>query len=415
MTAPDAAGPAVGIEAVGGYFGDAFVDAGDLFDARGLDRSRLANLGMVRRAAPLPGEDVVTLAATAARPVVDAMSASERAGLRALVVATESSFDLSKSIGTYLHRLLDLPRTCRIFEVKQACYGGVAALQTAVALVRADPASRVLVVAADLSLPERGTYMEPSQGLGAVAALVGARPAILEVDHVGAGAYSYEIADFARPRHDVDVVDTDLSLMSYLDCLLGSFTDHAARRAGADFATSYDLLAMHTPFPGMVRGAHRNAMRKLASRTGPAVQEDFERRVAPSLRLPEQVGNVYSATTLLAVLSAVTHAPHDEGAELGVFSYGSGCSSEFFAGRMPAGARRRVAAAGLEEQLTARHRLTVAEYDALTAEAATTMFAVPDAVVDPGRRFVRGAADRPRAVLVGVEGYRREYAWFPQR
>ncbi|MGW5640928.1 hydroxymethylglutaryl-CoA synthase family protein, partial [Streptomyces sp. NPDC003832] len=317
MTPPDATGPpAVGIDAVGGYFGDAFVDTGDLFDARGLDRSRLANLGMVRRAAPLPGEDVVTLAATAARPVVDAMTATERAGLRAVVVATESSFDMSKAISTYLHRLLDLPRTCRVFEVKQACYGGVAALQTAVALVRADPASRVLVVASDLSLPERGTYLEPSQGLGAVAVLVAARPAILEVDHVTAGAYSYEIADFARPRHDVDVVDTDLSLMSYLDCLLGSFTDHAARRAGADFAASYDLLAMHTPFPGMVRGAHRTALRKLGPRTGTAVQEDFARRVAPSLHLPEQVGNIYSATTLLAMLSAVAHAPHDEGAEL---------------------------------------------------------------------------------------------------
>ncbi|MFE6334298.1 hydroxymethylglutaryl-CoA synthase family protein [Streptomyces sp. NPDC057798] len=414
MTPTDATGPAVGVQAVGGYFGDAFVDTGDLFDARGLDRSRLANLRMVRRAAPLPGEDVVTLAATAARPVVDAMSASERAGLRAVVAATESSFDMSKAIGTYLHRLLDLPRNCRVFEVKQACYGGVAALQIAVALVRADPTSRVLVVASDLSLPERGTLMEPSQGLGAVAVLVGAQPAILEIDHVTAGTYSYEIADFARPRHDVDVVDTDLSLMSYLDCLLGSFTDHAARRPGADFAASYDLLAMHTPFPGMVRGAHRTALRKLGPRTKPAVQEDFERRVAPSLRLPEQVGNIYSATTLLAMLSAVAHAPHDEGAELGVFSYGSGCSSEFFACRMPAGARQRIAAAGLPEHLAERHRLTVPEYDALTAEAAATMFAVPDAVVGPGRRFVHGPPGRPRAVLARVEGYRREYAWFPQ-
>ncbi len=405
--------PVAGIEAVGAYCGSAYVDAEELFDVRELDRARLANLGMRRKSVAAAGEDVVAMAATAARPLVDALSERERASVRAVIVATESAFDLSKAAGTYVHRLLELPRTCRIFEIKEACYGGVAALQTAAALVAVEPGSRVLVVASDLPGQNKGTYAEPAQGAGAVAVLVGPRPRVVELSPGTSGCYSYEVADFARPRPDVDVVDTDLSLMAYLECLLGAFADHASRSPGADFARSFDLLAMHTPFPGMVRGAHRTGLRKLSDLGRGGEQEDFARRVEPSLRYPREVGNIYAATTLLAMASAIAHGGV-EPATLGVFSYGSGCSSEFFGCRIPAGAAGVVAAAGLDAELAARQRLSVAEYDEVT-EAAGAAFAAADAKFETGALASWGARARPRAVLTTIQDYRREYTWLPAR
>ncbi|GII80010.1 hydroxymethylglutaryl-CoA synthase [Sphaerisporangium rufum] len=404
----------MGIEAVAAYCGSAYVDVADLFQARGLDPARMGNLGMRRKSVALPGEDVVAMAATAARPLADALTEAERASVRTLIVATESAFDLSKSASTHVHRLLGLPRQCRLLEIKQACYGGVAALRAAAALVAVEPGSRVLVVATDLPVPNRGTYAEPSQGAGAVAMLVGPRPAVARLELGTAGVYGYEVADFARPRADLDVVDTDLSLLAYLECLLGAFTDHAARRPGTDFAGTYDLLAMHTPFPGMVRGAHRHALRRLGGLARDREQEDFDRRVAPSLVFPRDVGNIYAGTALLAMAGAIAHAPSPGPLSLGVFGYGSGCSSEFFACHVPAGAARLVAGTGLAAELAARRRLTVAEYDAATAALPDMAFGAAEAKFDPAGLAGVGAP-RPRAVLTAIRDHHREYTWLPPR
>jgi polyketide biosynthesis 3-hydroxy-3-methylglutaryl-CoA synthase-like enzyme PksG len=381
----------VGIEALNAYCGSAWVAAADVLAARNLDVARLPGLGLVGKGVALPDEDVVALAATAARPLVTD-------DVRTLVVATESGVDMSKSVATYLHRLLDLPRNCRLFEVKQACYGGIAALQTAAALVAAEPGSKALVVAADLPVATWGEYIEVSQGAGAVAALVSDSPRVATLSMGTSGCYGYETADFSRPRPDLEIVDTDLSLMSYLDCLLGAFADHADRLPGTDFVTSFDLLAMHTPFPGMVRGAHRTALRKLTTVPRDEVAADFDRRVAPSLRLPSLAGNIYSATTLLAMLSALAEGPADRDRTLGVFSYGSGCAAEFLRCEVPAGAS--VTAPALDD----RRRLSVAEYDE---------FGGHTALVGQGARdvAVRRAPVPERAVLTGISAYRREYAW----
>ncbi|WP_020673005.1 hydroxymethylglutaryl-CoA synthase family protein [Amycolatopsis nigrescens] len=405
----------VGIDAAGVYCGSAGVDVGDVFALRDLDTARLANLGMRHKGVAGAGEDVVAIAATAARPVVDALSERERAAVRTVVVATESAVDLSKSAAAQVHRLLDLPRQCRLFEVKQACYGGVAALRLATSLVRTEPGSTALVIAADVPVPAPSTYMEPSQGVGAVAALVAENPRMLSMDEGPAGCYSYETPDFFRPRGDVDVMDTDLSLMSYLDCLVGSFADYADRNPGADLLRSFDLLAMHTPFPGMVRGAHRSAMRKLTDLERGGDREDFERRVAQSLRLPEQVGNIYAATTLLAMLSAIAYAPSDDELRMGVFSYGSGCSSEFFGARVLPGARSRLAGLGLGDEFEARTRLSAEEYDAALAAMSEIGFGAMQAKTDPERLAGWGRGDRPRAVLTEIHDYRREYTWLSPR
>src|ERR1700761_8287274 len=131
--------PAIGIERAGVYAGVARLDVEALFGHRGLDHRRLNNLMMKRKSVALPCEDVVSFAASAARPVIEALTPAERATIELVVVGTESAVDFGRSTSTFLHGLLGLERTCRLFEVKQACYGGVAALQIAAALLAASP------------------------------------------------------------------------------------------------------------------------------------------------------------------------------------------------------------------------------------------------------------------------------------
>jgi 3-carboxymethyl-3-hydroxy-acyl-[acp] synthase len=415
MNLPGQAG--IGIESIGVYCGVASLDVEALFRARDLDSRRIANLMMARKSVALPCEDVVTFAATAARPVIDGLTDAQRRSIELVVVGTESAIDLSRSTGSYLHGLLRLDRTCRLFEVKQACYAGSAALQAACALVAASPRpdARALVIGVDIASPDRGSYMEPSQGAGAVAFLVGRNPRIAVLDAGGYGCHSYGSGDACRPAWDRELLDVDLSLLTYLDCLQHSWADYASVVAGADIVDSFHRLAMHTPFPGMVRGAHRSLMRRLKRLTEAEIEADFSARVEPSLAYPAQVGNIYAGTALLALVSSIEHtAPGTY--RSGVFSYGSGCSSEFYSMVVLPGGAAQVAAAGTGQALAARADLDVAAYDALLDAAlpAEVEDAKPDVEALDGRVGGRLSEGR-HAVLTAVHGYRREYAWCQER
>ena len=60
-----------------------------------------------------------------------------------------------------------------MFEVKQACYGGTAALRIASSMVAAGEVKRALVISTDTARCVPHSYAEPAQGCAAVALLVG--------------------------------------------------------------------------------------------------------------------------------------------------------------------------------------------------------------------------------------------------
>src|SRR5947208_11803283 len=121
----------VGIEAMNLFAGTARVDVEKLAVHRKLDMTRFANLLMKEKTIALPYEDPITFGVNAAKPLIDAMSPDERDRIEMVIACTESAFDFGKSMSTYFHKLLGLNRNCRLFELKNACYSGVAGLQMA--------------------------------------------------------------------------------------------------------------------------------------------------------------------------------------------------------------------------------------------------------------------------------------------
>lgn len=408
---------ATGIEAINVYAGLASVGVRELFRARSLDASRFANLMMDRRSVSLPCEDAVTNAVNAAKPLIDSLPRQDAERVELLIVGTESGIDLGKSVSTYIHHWLGLSPRCRSFEVKQACYGGTAAVQAAAAMLAASPVpgTRALVIATDATGPaDRGGYVEPSEGAGAVAMLVSDQPGILVLDPGASGFHTFEVMDTLRPRADVDLVDSDLSVMSYLTCLKQSFRSYRDRVLAADIMTTFDHLVFHTPFAGMVRGAHRMLLRECPGMSADAVEADFARRVVPSLAYCTQVGNMFSGALYLALCSLIDTAAAPEPSRVGLFSYGSGCASEFFSGVVPAGARDRLAEQNIGKALAARHPLTIEEYDTLDELAGLRCFGTRDAVFDPrpyAHLHASLLAGRELLVLDRITNFRREYRW----
>ncbi|ODU99469.1 MAG: hypothetical protein ABT15_31605 [Pseudonocardia sp. SCN 73-27] len=405
--APDAP---IGVEAAAVYCGSLSVSARDLMSHRGLDVCRAHSIGAAKRAVALPDEDAVSIAATCARKLLDSLDAEQRQSIRWLVFATESGLDLSKSAGTYLWDLLDLPAACGTFELKQACHGGVAALEVGAALAAVAPGARVLVVASDASTALTGTYAEPSQGVGAVSMLISNSPSLLRLNCSTPGLHSRHSHDFFRPTPTLDKMDTDQSLLTYLGCFGPAFRDFAERNntTSDSYFMDFDLLAMHTPFPGMVRGAHRQAFREFGAPLGTEFEADFRARVAPSLEYPSIVGNIYSATTLLAILSAVRNSKASQPSRLGVYSYGSGSTAEFFGCVVQEGARDLLGP-DVDDCLSDRLEVTPDHYDTLSKAARAISAGVQWA--EPELDMASTVRQGPRARLARIVDYRRVYEW----
>lgn len=409
----------VGIEALNLYGGPTFMDVRTLFEARELDLERFANLMMYRKSVSLPCEDPVTNGVNAALPIIKNLNEEERASIEMVIASSESGIDFGKAMSTYMHDHLGLPKTARLFELKQACYGGTAALQMAVNFVLSGvaPGRKVLVIATDIA---RGLhaddglhYAEPSQGTGAVAMLVSDKPKVFEVDAGAYGLHSYEVMDTCRPRFDLERGDPDLSLLSYLDCLDGAYRNYTSKVDGVDLRETFDYLAFHTPFAGMVKGAHRKLMRSILRARPAEIDADFQNRVTPSLAYCQQVGNVYSATVYFALCSLIDNASYTDDKRVGLFSYGSGCSSEFFSGLINPGSQQELRKMDIEGRLAARFELDMPTYERLQTmgnhgfgqEDWDVSLSGVEHIYD---HFFKG---KGYLVLKGCRKFHREYAW----
>lgn len=414
----------VGIEAINAFAGTAALDVRALAQHRGLDMARFENLLMSEKTVALPYEDPVTFAVNAAKPLVDALTPEELDRIEMVVTCTESSFDFGKSLSTYVHDLLGLNRNCRLFELKNACYSGVAGLQMAVNLVlsQTSPGAKALVIATDISrflvadggdaLTQDWSFAEPSGGAGAVAMLVGESPRVFQIDVGANGYYGYEVMDTCRPSADSEAGDADLSLLSYLDCCEKSFLEYQRRVPEADYAGSFGYLAFHTPFGGMIKGAHRSLMRKLAQARPAEIEVDFERRVSPGLAYCRRIGNSMGAAAMMSLLSTISNAEIDAPARVGCFSYGSGCCSEFFSGVVTPEGQAEVRRMGVGERLDARYRLSIDEYEQVLRRGDAVRFGTRNAVLDAG--FIPGARRSqpgPTLFLREISEYHREYEW----
>jgi polyketide biosynthesis 3-hydroxy-3-methylglutaryl-CoA synthase-like enzyme PksG len=417
----------VGIEALNVYAGAASLDVRELCVHRGLDMPRFENLLMREKTVALPYEDPVSYAVNAAKPLLDRLDPAERDRIEMVVACTESGIDFGKSMSTYIHHYLGLPGNCRLFEIKQACYSGTAGLQMAVNFVlsQTSPGAKALVVATDISrfaladeaAIQEWAYSEPSSGSGAVALLVSDTPHLLAIDPGAYGNHGFEVMDTCRPGPDTEAGDADLSLMAYLDCCEKAYKDYARRVEGADFRETFGYLCFHTPFGGMVKGAHRHLMRKLYKIPPPEIEADFQRRMAGSLAYGQRVGNTAGASVFLGLAGTLATGDFSNPQRIGFFSYGSGCCSEFYSGVATAEGQNRIRAMGIDAAMDSRHRLSIEEYERLLRGNAALRFGMRDAVPDrdivPGawQAYENRASGGQRLVLRAIEGYHRLYDW----
>ncbi|GGA57650.1 hydroxymethylglutaryl-CoA synthase [Pseudoclavibacter endophyticus] len=342
------------------------LDLGDLAEHAGIDPNKYRiGLGQDEMSVAAPDEDIVTMAAEAAAPILERNGTG---GIRTLLFATETGVDQSKSAGVFVHRLLGLSPTVRVVELKQACYSATAALQMAAGMIARNPDERVLVIASDIARYELDSSGEPTQGAGAVAFLVSTDPALVAIEPVS-GVSTTDVDDFWRPNGSTTaVVDGALSVTAYLDALHQAWSDFAAR-GGAPIG-EIERFLYHQPFTKMARKGHRH----LAKVTGAPLDEST---LESSFAYNRRIGNTYTAS-IYGALAALLDLDEGrgaarglEGARLGFFSYGSGAVSELFTGIVQPGYRATLDPARAAAAMDARTRIDVATYRSLHAAIGT--------------------------------------------
>lgn len=407
----------VGIEAINFYGGPCCIDVKTIFEHRGLDMQRFSNLMMDKRAVGLPCEDAITDSVNAAKPIIDMLTQKEKDRIELVITGSESAIDVGKSLSTYIHDYLGLNRKCRIFELKQCCYSGTAALQMASCFIasQASPGAKALVLASD-SLPNlKNSFAEPSTGVGGIAMLISDKPYIFELDFGANGYYGYEVMDFVRPTPIIIEGNTDLTLLSYLDCVENSFKVYEEKVEGVDYHTTFDYLAFHTPFAGMVKGAHRKIMRsRYPNFTPNQIEDDFNKRVQSSLSYCTQVGNIAGGSLYLALCGILEHAVIDDSKRVGLFSYGSGCASEFYSGLVTPTSKALFAKMKSQQKLDERYNLNMQEYDTLLD--LYSEWIIPEKYKEVDMTEFQGIykhsiEGKGLLVLKKIDNYHREYIW----
>ncbi|MCD7112869.1 hydroxymethylglutaryl-CoA synthase [Limosilactobacillus agrestis] len=330
-----------------------YLDLVELAKARGVDPNKFTiGIGQDLQAVVPPTQDIVTLGATAAQKM---LTPELEKNISTVIVATESGIDNSKASAIYIKRLLGLSDFTRTVEMKEACYSATAAIQFAKGVVALNPQETVLVIAADIARYGLNTPGEVTQGAGAVAMLISRNPHILTLEDTTV-AYSKDIMDFWRPLYATEaLVDGKYSTNVYIEFFLQTFTRYQqlTGRKLADFAA----LTFHMPFTKM----GKKGLEGLLKDRNDEVAQRLRTQLTASQLYARQVGNLYTGSLYLSLMSLLQNSDLSAGSRIGLFSYGSGAEGEFYTGILEDGYENYMN--NIQEQLNHRHQVSVVEYE----------------------------------------------------
>ena len=383
----------VGIDEISFYTSNYFLDLKTLAEQQQIDADKYyQGIGQEKMGMPAPDEDVVTMAANAAFPLIERVGGD---AISTVMFATETSIDQSKSAGVYVHRLLGLSSNCRVVEMKHACYSATAAIQMACALVARQPEKKVLVIASDVARYDLGTPGEATQGCGAVAMLIAANPRLVELDPE-VGNYTEDVMDFWRPNYrSTALVDGKYSTKIYLKSL--KFAWENFREVSSLAFSDIQHFCYHLPFTRMAQKAHKHlAKLNQSEMTLGQIDEQLE----DSLVYNRIIGNSYTASMYIGLVSLLENCKQNlAGDRIDFFSYGSGCVAEFFSGKIVEGYENCLHKAIHHTMLDARSEVSYAEYLKLYNDTDPT---------DGGEHtMTEGTTGRFR--LAGISHHKREY------
>ncbi|OQE14145.1 hypothetical protein PENFLA_c040G01985 [Penicillium flavigenum] len=389
----------VGIKALEVYFPSRYVPQSELETYLGASAGKFTvGLGQQKMSFCDDREDLYSMALTVVSSLLEKYHI-DPTSIGRLEVGTETLLDKSKSCKSVLMQLFGNNSDIEGVDTYNACYGGTSALLNAINWVESSTwdGRDAIVVTGDIALYDKPAA-RPTGGAGCVAMLIGAdAPLVLEpfrgtfMKHV----YDFYKADFSSEYPIVDGYYSNTCYMEALDnCYERYRTKCVAKNAGltngvadsqGSFLDTFDYFAFHAPYCKLVSKAYGrllfNDLRKdpdhfeevpaavrdveqTASLTDKEVEkictgltkERFFERVQPSLTMPTNCGNMYTASVYSGLASLLSNVPSEklQNKRIGMFSYGGGLASTLFSFRVKGDTSGIAQQVRLKERLEAR-------------------------------------------------------------
>ena len=351
----------IGIDKIGFAMPKYFLDIADLAKARNINANKYVKglLQLEMSIAPIT-QDIVTLGATAAS---EFLTEEDKKNIDMIIIGTESGIDQSKSASIFIHNLLGLSPFTRAIEVKEACYGGTAAIIIAKNHVASNPESSVLVITSDLAKYGIGATGESTQGAGSCAMLIKKDPSILILNDDNV-YQTRDIMDFWRPNYsDFPHVDGHFSTKQYLDCLETTWNEYSKKFNKS--LDNFEAICFHLPFPKIgLKGLNTIVPKQENENLKDKLNENFH----TSIIYNQKVGNIYTGSLYLNLLSLLENSKSlSSGNNILMYSYGSGAVCEIFSVTLVNGFEKRLRSDRMADFDT-RVKLSIEEYEKMFFE-----------------------------------------------
>lgn len=348
-------------------------------------------------------EDIYSMALNATKNLLTKYNIDPKQVGR-LDVGTETLVDKSKSIKSALMPLFEGNPDIEGVDSINACYGGTAALFNTLNWVESSSwdGRYAIVVCGDIAVYEKGPA-RPTGGAGVVAMLIGPNAPIV-VERGARATYVENAYDFYKPQgtSEYPTVDGPLSQVCYLralDSCYDNFRTRFQKTHGQEFSLAMaDYALFHCPFGKMVRKSfsrvayldyirnpelysedkvprdkilaltqeqswHDRESQKIFDQVSKA---EFAQKVQPSLLMPQNVGNTYTASLYTSLLSLIANKSDEEllNKRLMMFSYGSGLVSSLWTMRVQGSVEHIRKNSDVINRLNSRSVATPEEYTA---------------------------------------------------
>lgn len=373
----------VGIDAMQWYIPGLSFPIKSLAKLRGIDPEKLEKgLGLYEMALPDTNEDTVSMGATAVYRLFETYDVDPKEISR-IYVGTESGVDSSKPIGSYITKLLEdtwgerVFKHCDTVDFTFACIGALDALQNCMDYIRLHPTEKAIVVATDFAKYDLNSTGEYTQGAGAIAVLISANPSILAFNHLY-GIGHEGVFDFFKPRLSIaanelkesgavleklqipeevvsfyreqPIFDGPYSNQCYINRIVEAYKNYVEKITNSEaYFLTWNQIIMHLPYAFQARRTFveifaltndslqlLNEEERVQAIKAISKSEDYvtliNQKIAPSEKLSGRIGNLYTGSIFLSLMSSLqelyANDTNEFGLKFGFIGYGSGSKSK---------------------------------------------------------------------------------------
>jgi len=401
-----------GIEAAGYYVPSLYLEIKDLAEKRGIEPAKLEKgLGLYKMGFPDVHEDAATFAAEALLKLIKDQNLNPK-DIARIYLGTESALDAAKPTASYAMQMVEKVlekefgersfKNCDVVDMTFACIGAVDALHNSLDFVRVNTDKKAVVIASDYAKYELASSGEYTQGGGAVALLISSKPDLLEIEN-NWGVATESVFDFFKPRRqynkqdlvaasetfpdkievftDEPVFDGQYSNQCYQDRIREAY-HHYKEITGKDKPyEGWRYLIFHLPYAFHGKRvfteiysleneiSYQTQDEQKAVAKSEAYLNFINEKIEKSQRASSEIGNMYTASIFMALLSALQVSFNEgedlTGAEIGFLGYGSGSKSKVFAGKVSENWKTAVSKWKLFENLENRTAVDFETYEKL--------------------------------------------------